>query len=107
MTPLLLFAAHQGEEFVIILPVILLAGAFFIVRWANKPTTDEEADRRAANEEAASDEELIEAARKAVNGKSLAAVGQVAVEPQDEAHAGDDPDHHDRQGGGVAQRLTK
>jgi len=107
MTPVLLFAAHQGEEFVIILPAMMLAGAFFIMRWANKPTTDEEADRRAANEEAASDEELIEAAREAVNGKSLAAVGQVAVEPEDEAHAGDDPDHHDRQGGGVAQRLTK
>src|SRR2546428_9237792 len=107
MTRVLLFAAHQGEEFVIILPAMMLAGAFFIMRWANKPTTDEEADRRAANEEAASDEELIEAAREAVNGKSLAAVGQVAVEPEDEAHAGDDPDHHDRQGGGVAQRLTK
>ena len=107
MTHVLLFAAHQGEEFVIILPAMMLAGAFFIMRWANKPTTDEEADRRAANEEAASDEELIEAARKAANGRSLAAVGQVAVEPEDEAHAGDDPDHHDRQGGGVAQRLTK
>ena len=108
MTHVLLFAAHQGEEFVIILPAMMLAGAFFIMRWANQPAQDEEAQRsaHAKDEESASDNDLIEAAR-AVNRRSLAAVGQVAVEPEDEAHAGDDPDHHDRQGGGVAQRLTK
>ena len=33
---LTLFAAHQGEEFVIILPAIMLIGAFYILRWANK-----------------------------------------------------------------------
>ena len=103
---LLVLAAHQGEEFVIILPAIMLAGAFFIMRWANKPTSDEEEAQRRANEEAASDEELLEAARD-VNGRSLAAVGQVAVEPPHEAHAEGDPGHHDRQGDGISQRLAK
>jgi hypothetical protein len=41
MTILLLLAAHQGEEFVIILPAVMLVGAFFIMRWANQ--TDEAA----------------------------------------------------------------
>lgn len=36
MTIVLLFAAHQGEEFVIILPAVMLVGAFFIMRWANQ-----------------------------------------------------------------------
>ena len=36
MTILLLLAAHQGEEFVIILPAVMLVGAFFIMRWANQ-----------------------------------------------------------------------
>ena len=31
-----LFVAHQGEEFVIILPAVMLVGAFFIMRWANQ-----------------------------------------------------------------------
>jgi len=36
MTVLMLLAAHQGEEFVIILPAVMLVGAFFIMRWANQ-----------------------------------------------------------------------
>jgi hypothetical protein len=36
MTILVVLAAHQGEEFVIILPAIMLIGAFFIMRWANQ-----------------------------------------------------------------------
>ena len=36
MTIFLLLAAHQGEEFVIILPAVMLVGAFFIMRWANQ-----------------------------------------------------------------------
>ncbi len=32
---LTLVAAHEGEEFVIILPAVMLVGAFFILRWAN------------------------------------------------------------------------
>ncbi len=38
---LTLLAAHQGEEFVIILPAIMLLGAFFILRWANEDDTSE------------------------------------------------------------------
>lgn len=38
---ILLFAAHQGEEFVIILPLIMLVGAFLIMRWANQPAANE------------------------------------------------------------------
>jgi hypothetical protein len=41
MIVLLAAAAHQGEEFVLILPAILLAGAFFILRWANQPSEEE------------------------------------------------------------------
>jgi hypothetical protein len=33
---LMMLAAHQGEEFVIILPAVMLVGAFFIMRWANQ-----------------------------------------------------------------------
>ena len=40
MTLLLVLAAHEGEEFAIILPVIMLVGAFFILRWANKNDKD-------------------------------------------------------------------
>jgi hypothetical protein len=36
VTLFLVLAAHEGEEFAIILPVIMLVGAFFILRWANK-----------------------------------------------------------------------
>jgi hypothetical protein len=32
----LLGAAHEGEEVAIILPAIMLVGAFFVLRWANK-----------------------------------------------------------------------
>ncbi|HLZ26207.1 MAG TPA: hypothetical protein VKV73_02690 [Chloroflexota bacterium] len=43
---LVVVAAHEGEEFAIILPIIMLVGAFFILRWANKndkDKTDEDA----------------------------------------------------------------
>jgi len=36
MMILTVLAAHQGEEFVIILPAVMLVGAFFIMRWANQ-----------------------------------------------------------------------
>jgi hypothetical protein len=41
---LTLLAAHQGEEFVIILPAIMLLGAFFILRWANQNDKDKDED---------------------------------------------------------------
>jgi hypothetical protein len=44
MTLVVLFAAHQGEEFVIILPAIMLVGAFFILRWANQNDKDKADD---------------------------------------------------------------
>jgi len=34
--------AHEGEEFVIILPAIMLVGAFFIMRWANQSDKSED-----------------------------------------------------------------
>jgi len=43
MTIFLLLALHQGEEFVIILPAVMLVGAFFIMRWANQ-NDDQDAD---------------------------------------------------------------
>ena len=36
MMILTVLAAHQGEELVIILPAVMLVGAFFIMRWANQ-----------------------------------------------------------------------
>jgi hypothetical protein len=49
---LLVLAAHEGEEFAIILPVIMLVGAFFILRWANKnDKTDADAAEEVAPEE--------------------------------------------------------
>ena len=44
MTVGLVLAAHEGEEFAIILPVIMLVGAFFILRWANKNDKDKNDD---------------------------------------------------------------
>ncbi len=33
--------AHEGEEFAIILPAVMLVGAFFIMRWANQSDKSE------------------------------------------------------------------
>ena len=43
---ILLALAHQGEEFVLILPAAMLVGAFFVMRWANQ---DEKNDGGAAD----------------------------------------------------------
>jgi len=51
MTVSILLAAHQGEEFVIILPAVMLVGAFFVMRWANQ--TDETAADAPVEAEAA------------------------------------------------------
>jgi len=45
MTLVLLLAAHEGEEVAIILPVIMLVGAFLILRWANKKEAGEGEDQ--------------------------------------------------------------
>jgi len=50
MTIFLLLAAHQGEEFVIILPAVMLVGAFFIMRWANQSDETDPADSAEAAE---------------------------------------------------------
>jgi len=40
----LTLVAHEGEEVAIILPVILLVGAFFIMRWSlHSDNTDDDA----------------------------------------------------------------
>jgi hypothetical protein len=62
---MILFAAHQGEEFVLALPAIMLVGAFFIMRWANRgeaeDTSDEAPDEVAAEEpEVASEDRSVE-----------------------------------------------
>jgi hypothetical protein len=33
---------HEGEEFAIILPAIMLVGAFFVMRWANQSDKDDD-----------------------------------------------------------------
>lgn len=35
-------AAHEGEEFVIALPAVMLAAAFFLMRWANQGGKDDD-----------------------------------------------------------------
>ena len=42
MTILMLLAAHEGEEVAIILPAIMLVGAFFVMRWANQNDKNED-----------------------------------------------------------------
>ncbi len=37
---LILAAAHQGEEFVILLPIVMMGAAYFLLRWANQPTDE-------------------------------------------------------------------
>jgi len=39
---MILLAAHEGEEFVIALPVVMLVAAFFLMRWAAKGKDDDE-----------------------------------------------------------------
>ena len=48
-----LAAAHEGEEFVIALPAVMLAGAFFLMRWANQGAEELVAGRLAALDETA------------------------------------------------------
>jgi hypothetical protein len=54
---LLLFAAHQGEEFVLILPAIMLVGAFIILKWANQPGSDDDEESHASTEDESEEEE--------------------------------------------------
>jgi hypothetical protein len=78
----LLLAAHQGEEFVMALPVVLLGAAFILLKWA------------AGNEHPPDEEPL--------------ATGEVAVEPPDEHQPATDPGDGERQvqlaGQGLAER---
>ena len=56
----LLFAAHQGEELTLILPTIMLVGAFFIFRWANqKPDDDAESEAVPADQAASGQNSAI------------------------------------------------
>jgi hypothetical protein len=55
----LIFAAHQGEEFVIILPAIMLLGAFFIMRWANQSNAEETDDSPARDDEIVFPDDLV------------------------------------------------
>jgi hypothetical protein len=65
---LVLLAAHQGEEFVLALPAIMLVGAFFILRWANTKDPEEtpaDPDPLASDDpsEPASAEEAVQSRR--------------------------------------------
>jgi hypothetical protein len=55
----LLAAAHEGEEFAIMLPAIMLVGAFFVLRWANQNDKD-------SSEDAVADEEDVLAGERPV-----------------------------------------
>ena len=82
---MLLFAAHQGEEFVLILPGIMLVAAFLIMWWANQPPPDE-------NSEDLSDEpEHIDVAETVQQPPTTNGVVQVDQEPEPVKTAGDAP----------------
>jgi hypothetical protein len=50
MTLFMLVAAHQGEEFVLVLPAVMLVGAFLILRWANQTDPSEDDAQQDADE---------------------------------------------------------
>ena len=57
---MILFAAHQGEEFVLALPAVMLVGAFFILRWANTKDPDETSDEAVSEEPTAEVDETVQ-----------------------------------------------
>jgi hypothetical protein len=62
LVALALAAAHEGEEFVIILPAIMLGGAFFLMRWANQGDKSDEAEEGAPAGEPTEDADQSEPA---------------------------------------------
>jgi hypothetical protein len=97
---ILLFAAHQGEEFVLILPAIMLVGAWFIIRWANQPT-DHDPDAVSARPEA--EEELDDSDE----GLLLLAARQASVEPPHEGDSSNHPNDDDRWSAGLTKRIAE
>jgi hypothetical protein len=77
--------AHEGEEFVIALPAVMLGAAFLILKWA------------AGSSEGASDAEDDSTAAAAAPGLEardlsvVGAAGKAAVEPPDEQQPAADP----------------
>jgi hypothetical protein len=76
--------AHEGEEFVIALPAVMLGAAFLILKWA------------AGNSEGASgaeDDSTAAAAAPGLEARDLSLVGarKAAVEPPDEQQPTSDP----------------
>lgn len=79
--------AHEGEEFVIALPAVMLGAAFLILKWAagnSESEPDPEADSTAS------------AAAPGLEARDLSLVGaaKAAVEPPDEQQAAADPGDH-------------
>jgi hypothetical protein len=86
---LLALAAHQGEEFIIALPIVMLGGAYFLLKWAaSGSSTDEDSEASAASAPPTMDIQTRDFA--------LVGAGQEPVEPPDEGKAGHDPAAHDR-----------
>ena len=83
----LALAAHQGEEFIIALPIVMLGGAYFLLKWA-------------ASGEKTDDEQSAPAAPPTMDIQprdlTLVGAGQVPVEPPDEGEPGHDPAAHHR-----------
>jgi hypothetical protein len=48
---LLILAAHQGEEFVIALPLLMLGAAYFLLKWAASGPATSEDEQEAAKDE--------------------------------------------------------
>ena len=82
-------AAHQGEEFLIALPIVMLGGAYLLLKWA---TSGESSGRE--------DELSAPGAPPTLDIQprdlTLVGAGKVTVEPPDEGEAGHDPAAHDR-----------
>ena len=80
--------AHEGEEFVIALPAVMLGAAFLILKWAAGPKSDEE-DEASESES----ESTAAAAAPGLEARDLSLVGasKTAVEPPDEQQTAADP----------------
>ena len=76
--------AHEGEEFVIALPAVMLAAAFLILKWAagNSESESESGDDSTAG-----------AAAPGLEARDLSVVGarKATVEPPDEQQPAADP----------------
>ncbi len=81
---------HEGEEFAIALPVVMLGAAFFLLKWAAAGDREEQTEEETLAVEPPAG--MVEAPDLALAGAhSRHAAGETAVEPPDEGQPADNP----------------